>query len=170
MAEAAAQEGHDIPEVHRIKGPDDQRIGDKGVETIYPAAGNDDAGHFLQDAQVVRCVAKPEGDTGCRKGIILKRQVHGITFLPGNVSKRRAFFAGYEASDLEIRPVRCQGNSDVPSATAHIQDTAALGCLLTDSFDEAVFPTAFHAETDAPVGAVISLGNLLEYMIYLLPF
>ena len=47
---------------------------------------------------------------------------------------------------------------------------AALGCLLTDSFDEAVFPTAFHAETDAPVGAVISLGNLLEYMIYLLPF
>ena len=142
MAEATAQEGHDIPEVHRIKGPDDQRIGDKGVETIYPAAGNDDAGHFLQDAQVVRGVAKPEGDTGCRKGIILKRQVHGIAFLPDNVRQRRAFFTGYvehsrgkvKACDLEIRPMRCQGNSDVPSATAHIQDTTAFRCLLTDSF------------------------------------
>lgn len=66
--------------------------------------------------------------------------------------------------------MRCQGNSDVPSATAHIQDTAAFGCLLTDSFDEAVLPTTFHAKTDAAIGAVIGLGNLLEYTIYLLPF
>ena len=54
--------------------------------------------------------------------------------------------------------MRCQGNSDVPSATAHIQDTAAFRCLLTDSFDEAVLPTTFHAKTDAAIGAVIGLG------------
>ena len=61
-------------------------------------------------------------------------------------------------------------NRLVPSATAHIQDTAAFRCLLTDSFDEAVLPTTFHAKTDAAIGAVIGLGNLLEYTIYLLPF